>query len=356
MAPLIKALKKEGHYSVKVCVTGQHRQLLDQVLSFFEITPDYDLDLMKPNQSLFDLTADMLRNLEDIFDKCKPDLVFVQGDTTTAFIGALASFYKKIKVAHIEAGLRSQNKTSPFPEEMNRILVGDLAEYHFAPTQTAKSNLLREGITEDKVFVVGNTVIDALFLGLEFITRHGDRVYHDFFNFLDFSKQIILVTGHRRESFGEGFEMICLALKKVAERYKDLQIVYPVHLNPHVMEPVHRILGKIKNIFLIDPLGYQHLLWLMKKSYIVLTDSGGIQEEAPSLGIPVLVMREVTERIEGIEAGTAKLVGVTTDGIVNSVVELMQNEDLYNKMAQSVNPYGDGTASTNIVRTLKGQS
>jgi len=352
LAPLIKEFQTDSHHSIRVCVTGQHRQLLDQVLSFFEINPDYDLDLMKHDQSLFDLNIDILKNLEVVLDKSKPDLVLVQGDTTTAFVGALASFYKRIKVAHVEAGLRSNNKASPFPEEINRILVGHLADYHFAPTTNAKKNLLREGISEDSVFVVGNTVIDALLLGLEYIKRHGDQEHRNCFRFLDFSKRIILVTGHRRESFGEGFENICGALKEIARRYRDIQIVYPVHFNPHVTDPVHRILGSIQNIFLMEPLGYPQLIWLMKRSHLVLTDSGGIQEEAPSLGIPVLVIREVTERIEGIEAGTAKLVGVQQDRIVAWVVELLENRVLYKKMATAINPYGDGTASANIVRIL----
>ena len=353
LAPLIKEFQEDSRHSVKVCVTGQHRQLLDQVLSFFEISTDYDLDLMKPDQSLFDLNVDILKSLEVVLDKCKPDLVLVQGDTTTAFAGALASFYKRIKVAHVEAGLRSNNKASPFPEEINRILVGHLADYHFAPTTNAKKNLLREGISEDSVFVVGNTVIDALLIGLEHIKRHGNQEHRNCFRFLDFSKRIILVTGHRRESFGEGFENICGALKEIAHRYRDIQIVYPVHLNPHVTEPVHRILGPIQNIFLIDPLDYEYLIWLMKRSHLVLTDSGGIQEEAPTLGIPVLVMREVTERTEGIEAGTAKLVGVHQDRIVAWVMELLENGVLYQKMATTINPYGDGTASANIARILK---
>ena len=353
LAPLIKEFQTDSHHSIKVCVTGQHRQLLDQVLSFFEINTDYDLDLMKPDQSLFDLSVDILKNLEVVLDKCKPDLVIVQGDTTTAFVGALASFYKRIKVAHVEAGLRSNNKASPFPEEINRILIGHMADYHFAPTTNAKKNLLREGIAEDSVFVVGNTVIDALLLGLEHIKRQGDQEHKNYFSFLDFSKRIILVTGHRRESFGEGFENICGALKEIAHRYRDIQIVYPVHLNPHVTEPVHRILGSIQNIFLIDPLDYERLIWLMKRSHLVLTDSGGIQEEAPTLGIPVLVMRKVTERTEGIEAGTAKLVGVHRDRIVAWVVDLLENGVLYKKMATAINPYGDGTASANIVRILK---
>ena len=351
MAPLIKEFQKENDFDTKVCITAQHREMLDQVLEFFYIFPDYDLNIMKPNQSLFDITADTLKGLERILDEFLPDLIFVQGDTTTAFIGALAGFYKKTKIAHIEAGLRSHNKYSPFPEEMNRVLAGDLADYHFVPTQRAKENLFNENIKEN-VYVVGNTVIDALFLGLDIIKKQGEEQYYKYFNFIDFSKKIILVTGHRRESFGKPFENICYALKEIAER-EDVEIVYPVHLNPNVREPVNRILKGIKNIHLMEPLSYPYLIWLMNKSYLILTDSGGIQEEAPSLGKPVLVMREVTERIEGIEAGTAKLVGTNKEKIVKEAIKLLNNKEEYEKMAKSVNPYGDGKASRRIKEILK---
>jgi UDP-N-acetylglucosamine 2-epimerase (non-hydrolysing) len=326
--------------------------MLDQVLEFFNIKPDYDLNIMKNNQSLFDITAHVLKGLEKILDKYKPDLIFVQGDTTTTFVGALAGFYKKIKVAHIEAGLRSHNKYCPFPEEINRVLVGHLADYHFAPTERARENLIKEGI-EGNIFVVGNSVIDALFLGLDIIKQKGEEEYYDYFNFIDFSKKIILVTGHRRESFGEPFENICNALKEIVENYKDVEIVYPVHLNPNVREPVNRILNGINNIHLIEPQSYPYLIWLMSKSYMILTDSGGIQEEAPSLGKPVLVMREVTERIEGIEAGTAKLVGTNKDKIISEVVRLLTDKDEHNKMAKAINPYGDGKASKRILEIIK---
>ena len=340
--------KIEPELDIKVCVTGQHRQMLDQVLSFFEIAPDYDLDLMKQNQSLFEFTANCLKSLEFVLDDFNPDLIFVQGDTVTAFVGALAGFYKKIKIAHIEAGLRSFNKYSPFPEEINRILAGHIADYHFAPTNKAKENLYSENIKEN-VWVVGNTVIDALFLGLKIVnSKRNKNKYEDYFRFLDLNKKIILVTGHRRESFGEGFENICSALKEIALNFSDIEIVYPVHLNPNVKEPVYRILRDINNVYLIEPLDYPYLIWLMSKSYLILTDSGGIQEEAPSLNKPVLVMRDVTERIEGINAGTAKLVGTKKNDIINEVGVLIIERSRYENMSMSINPYGDGNSAEKI--------
>lgn len=352
MAPLVKEFKKHpDRFDVKVCITAQHREMLDQVLSFFRIKPDYDLNLMKSNQSLFELTANLIKGLESVFRDFKPNLVFVQGDTTTAFVGALASFYNKTEIAHVEAGLRSNNKYSPFPEEINRVLVGRLADYHFAPTEKARKNLLKEGI-ENNIWVVGNTVIDALLLGLQIIKEQGEERYYSRFNFLDFSKKIILVTGHRRESFGEPFRNICYALKELANSFEDVEIVYPVHLNPNVRKPVNEILRGHSRIHLIEPLEYPYLIWLMSKSYLILTDSGGIQEEAPSLGKPVLVMREVTERIEGIEAGTAKLVGTSKEKIVTEVGKLLENQEEYSRMAKAVNPYGDGNASKKILKIL----
>ena len=352
MAPLIKVLEKE--FNVKICVTGQHREMLDQVMRFFGLEADYDLNIMKPNQSLYELTASLIKGLEPVIADFGPDLIFVQGDTTTAFVGALAGFYKKTRIAHLEAGLRSENKYSPFPEEINRVLVGKLADFHFAPTQRAKENLLKEGITEN-IWVVGNTVIDALFLGLDIIKSEGEDKYYRYFDFLDFSKKIILVTGHRRESFGKPFRNICFALKEIADSFEDIEIVYPVHLNPNVRKPVYEILQGRPRIHLIEPLDYPYLIWLMSKSYLILTDSGGIQEEAPSLGKPVLVMREVTERIEGVEAGTAKLVGTNKEKIVSEVSNLIRLKEEYTKMARAVNPYGDGTTSKKILKILKKQ-
>jgi len=353
IAPLIKEFEKhKGIFETKICVTAQHRGMLDHVLEFFKITPDFDLNIMKKDQSLFDITRGCLEGLENIISKYQPGLIFVQGDTTTAFVGALVGFYKKIKVAHIEAGLRSKNKYSPFPEEINRVLISHLSDFHFAHTSKAKDNLTGEGIVEN-IWVVGNTVIDALFLGLKIVKEHGEQKYKNFFDFVDFSKKIILVTGHRRESFGKPFENICNALKEIALEHSDIEIIYPVHLNPNVREPVCRILNGVEGIHLIEPLTYPYLIWLMKNSYIVLTDSGGIQEEAPSLGKPVLVMREVTEREEGIEAATAKLVGTAKERIIAETSLLIKNKSEYKKMSKGFNPYGDGKASKRILEIVK---
>ncbi|MDA8079482.1 MAG: UDP-N-acetylglucosamine 2-epimerase (non-hydrolyzing) [Nitrospiraceae bacterium] len=343
LAPLILRLREIGH--VGVCVTGQHREMLDQVLRFFSITPDYDLKIMTQGQSLFTVTTRALGALEGVIRADRPDLILVQGDTTTAFAGALAGFYSQVRVAHVEAGLRSFNKASPFPEEMNRILAGHLADLHFAPTKTARLNLLKENIPAEQIHVVGNTVIDALLMGLGII-GDDERGFYEYFRSLDFSKRIILVTGHRRESFGKPFENICRALRDLAK--EDVQIVYPVHLNPVVRAHVFPLLGNTKNIHLMEPLEYSHLIWLLKKCYLVLTDSGGIQEEAPGLGKPVLVMREVTERIEGIKAGTALLVGTDRKKIVSSAKTLLQDRASYSRMARRKNPYGDGKAAIRI--------
>jgi UDP-N-acetylglucosamine 2-epimerase (non-hydrolysing) len=351
-APLIKTCKKRTNlFQVLTCVTAQHREMLDQALSFFAITPDFDLDIMKSNQGLFDITARSLMGLEKILTDLSPDLIFVQGDTTTAFAGALAGYYKKIKVCHLEAGLRSSNKYSPYPEEINRVLADHIADYHFAPTDRAVENLYKEGIIGN-VWKVGNTVIDALFLGLNMIEKKGETEFLKLFKFLDFSKRIILITCHRRESFGKPFENICQAFKEIALSHPDTELVYPVHLNPNVHEPVFRILKDCPNIHCIEPLDYPHLIWLMNKCYIVLTDSGGIQEEAPSLGKPVLVMREVTERTEGIEAGTARLVGTNKETIIRETNILLNDVTVYQSMANAINPYGDGTASEKIVEIL----
>lgn len=352
MAPLIREMRKHlDEFEVEVCLTGQHREMLDQVNEFFEIKGEYDLDLMRPDQTLADLTARCLTGLDFILEKSKPDLVFVQGDTTTVIAGSLASFYKQIPVAHLEAGLRSGEKYSPYPEEMNRKIAGQIAEYHFAPTQSAVENLRKDGIVKN-VFMVGNTVIDALHLGLSLIREKGEDEYLRFFSFLDMSKRIILVTGHRRESFGDGFENICEAIRKIAECYQDIVVVYPVHLNPRVREPATRILGGMGNVFLIEPLDYSHLIWLMEKSYFVITDSGGIQEEAPALGKPVLVMRDVTERLEGIVAGTAMLVGTHKDIIFSTSKKLLDDKVFYENMHKAVNPYGDGNTSKKIASIL----
>lgn len=354
LAPLILEFKKCKKFITKVCVTSQHREMLRQVLDFFKIDVDYDLSIMEHNQTLFQISSKIFQKIEPVFEEFCPDLIFVQGDASSAFLSALAGFYKKIPIAHIEAGLRSYNKYAPFPEEINRVLISHIADFHFAPTIKAKKNLALEGIKKN-VWVVGNTVIDALFLALKII-KDSEEEYKNFFKFLDFNKKIILVSGHRRESFGEPFRQICLALKELAQKFEnEIEIVYPVHLNPNVRKPVFEILSGQKNIHLIEPLSYPYIVWLLNKSYFVLTDSGGIQEEAPSLGKPVLVMREVTERIEGIKVGTAKLVGVKKDSIVDAATKLLTNQNLYQKMAKKKNPYGDGKASKRIVRIVTKQ-
>jgi len=352
LAPLAKAMQQVDFIDVEICITAQHREMLDQVLDFFELQADYDLDLMTPGQSLFGLTSKAIQSMEGVLDSSKPEVVVVQGDTTTAFVGALAAYYKQIKVAHVEAGLRTGNMYSPFPEEGNRALVSKLAHYHFAPTEKAVNNLKAEGISEEAIFQVGNTVVDALFLALKNLTNSTDSKVEKF-NFLDFSKRIVLITGHRRESFGKPFQNIFEAIKELAEKYSDAQFVYPVHLNPNVRDKVSLVLGNTANVHLIEPLAYPELVWMMDKSYLVLTDSGGIQEEAPSLGKPVLVMRDVTERPEGIEAGVSKLVTTDKSLIVNTVTELFEDETTYQRMATAVNPYGDGTTCLQIVDVLR---
>jgi UDP-N-acetylglucosamine 2-epimerase (non-hydrolysing) len=357
MAPLIRQLKAyPSLFKVRVCVTGQHRKMLDQVLDFFWIHADYDLALMKPNQSLTDITADALKGVYEIIaNGFTPDYVIVQGDTTTAMAGAMAAFYNKTKIIHLEAGLRSGDKFSPFPEEMNRVMIGHLADLHFAPTDGAKQNLLNEGIPEDKIWTVGNTVIDALLLGLQTIRENKVSEYEKFFHFLDNDKRLVLVTGHRRENFGEPFENICEALRELVESNPDIEIVYPVHLNPNVQEPVMRILQNHDRIHLVEPLDYPHMIWLLNRSYVVITDSGGIQEEAPALAKPVLVMRDVTERTEGVEAGTAKLVGTSKNKIVAECQRLLDDDEAYHRMAVAVNPYGEGTTCKQIVNILTGK-
>ncbi len=351
-APLYDILCKNNNlFETKICLTSQHREMLDPVMSFFNIKPDHDLNIMKPDQTQFDVITSCLLGLEKVLDVEKPDLIMVQGDTTTTFAGSLAGYLKKIKIAHIEAGLRSYNKYSPFPEEMNRVLAGHLADYHFAPTMKAKDNLSREGIHKN-VFIVGNTGIDALFQGIKIINDRDRKEFYSFFSDINFNKRIVLITGHRRESFGEPFQNICQAIKNLSEIYPDIEFVYPVHLNPNVHIVVNKILLGIDNVHLLNPLDYPYMLWLLQKSYLVLTDSGGIQEEAPSLGKPVLVMREVTERTEGVEAGNAIIVGTLKDNIIKNASQLLNQPDVYDKMANSINPYGDGHASERILDIL----
>lgn len=360
LAPVISRLKAQGpKIETIVCVTAQHREMLDQVLRIFEIHPDYDLGIMKANQDLFDVTSNALMGLKDVVQRENPDIVVVQGDTTTAFAAGLAAFYSKILVGHVEAGLRTYNKYSPFPEEKNRHLLSAITDYHFAPTDWSKSNLLKEGISEAAVWVTGNTVIDALMMISEKQRREDCRKkWIDYFeNKFGLSKQfngkrIILVTGHRRENFGEGFENICLSLKEIASARDDVVIIYPVHLNPNVQKPVRSIINDIPNIHLISPLDYEPFVFLMRQAYIILTDSGGIQEEAPSLGKPVLVMRNTTERPEGIRAGIVKLVGTDKNSIVNSTLQLLDDPTVYGEMSEASNPYGDGKAAERIVEVL----
>lgn len=348
MAPVIQYFKTNSNKILtKVCVTAQHREMLDQVLDFFEITPDYDLDLMQKGQSLTGLSARILSELSNVLESYQPDIVFVHGDTTTTMIGSIAAFYHKVKIAHVEAGLRTHNKWAPFPEEINRQITGKVADYHFAPTQQAKENLILENIKEN-IIITGNTVIDALFWGLKKLKHYSDTEIVNLKNKFNGKQKIILVTGHRRENFGQGFINICNALKKIALKNPDVQIVYPVHLNPNVQKPVNEILGGISNIHLLPPLSYPAFLWLMNRSYLIITDSGGIQEEAPSLGKPVLVMRDTTERPEAVNAGTVVLVGTNENKIVTQTEKLLTNNEYYNKMQKSHNPYGDGKASERI--------
>ncbi|EOC1088371.1 UDP-N-acetylglucosamine 2-epimerase (non-hydrolyzing) [Cronobacter sakazakii] len=357
MAPLVHALAQDPAFDTRVCVTAQHRQMLDQVLHLFSIVPDYDLNIMKPGQGLTEITCRILEGLKPILTEFRPDVVLVHGDTTTTIATSLAAFYQRIPVGHVEAGLRTGDLYSPWPEEANRTLTGHLAMYHFAPTELSRQNLLRENIPDARIFVTGNTVIDALI-------AVRDRVMADEplrlrlrletqYPFLDGDKKMILVTGHRRESFGEGFEQICRALADIAAQNRDVQIVYPVHLNPNVTEPVNRILGHIDNIVLIEPQEYLPFVWLMNHAWLILTDSGGIQEEAPSLGKPVLVMRETTERPEAVEAGTVRLVGTDTQRIVAEVTRLLHDEAAYQAMSHAHNPYGDGQACERILHALK---
>lgn len=356
MAPLALRLKKESEFfETKVCVTGQHRQMLDQVLELFDLLPDFDLNLMKPGQTLTDITCGVLQGLQDVFEQWKPDIVLVHGDTATTFAASLAAYYQQIQVGHVEAGLRTGNIYSPWPEEANRKLTGSLTTYHFAPTSSSFNNLRSENVTENSIIITGNTVIDAL-LDVKSKIESDAQLQQSFgqqFNFLDSQKKLILVTGHRRENFGKGFLSICSALAHLAKQHTDIQIVYPVHLNPNVQKPVHELLTGISNIHLIEPQDYLPFVYLMNRSYLILTDSGGIQEEAPSLGKPVLVMRDTTERPEAVEAGTVKLVGTNAEKIIASVDQLLTDPDLYQTMAEAHNPYGNGTACQQIIDFLK---
>jgi len=349
LAPVIKSFQQNSN-SIEsvVCVTGQHREMLDQALNLFEIYPDYDLDLMKSNQTLVELSNETLYKINEIVIKVKPDLVLVQGDTTTALFACLAAYYNKVNIGHVEAGLRTHEKYDPFPEEINRKLITSIADIHFAPTQSARENLLNENISDSQIYVTGNSVIDALF----WILEKNFELMSPCFEKIDFNKRIILVTAHRRESFGHYIEEICEGLAKLAKTRDDIEIVYPVHLNPNIHQPVEKIVGWIPNIHLIPPLDYAVFISLMNKSHIILTDSGGIQEEAPSLGKPVLVLREVTERPEAVEAGTVKVVGRTSEKIVHEVSILLDDEKEYNKMARAINPYGDGKASRRIINFI----
>lgn len=358
MAPVIKELEKHPErFKSIVCITAQHRQMLDQVLRLFEIKPDYDLDIMKPGQDLFDITCNVLKGLKAVLERERPDVVLIHGDTTTTLAAAIAAYYCRIRVGHVEAGLRTHNKFAPFPEEINRKVAGALTDLHFAPTEAARQNLLREGVADNTIFVTGNTVIDALLSVSNLISGNAvikNRLDTDF-SFLKPEKRLILVTGHRRENFGDGFESICQALADVARRHEDIEILYPVHLNPNVQEPVKRILGNgnLKNIHLIEPVDYLPFVYLMNRSYVIITDSGGVQEEAPSLGKPVIVMRETTERPEAVIAGTVKLVGTDRQKIVEEASLLLNDVNAYRKMSRAYNPYGDGRASERIVETIE---
>lgn len=360
MAPLVKALQKDAeHFETKVCVTAQHRQMLDQVLEVFEITPEYDLNIMAPNQDLYDITSKVLLGLRDVLKDFRPDVVLVHGDTTTSMAASLAAFYQQIPVGHVEAGLRTYNMLSPWPEEMNRQVTDRICTYYFAPTEKSRQNLLRECIDDKKIFVTGNTVIDALLMAVDIIDGKAGvkEQLHEELRAKGYDvgeRPYILVTGHRRENFGDGFLHICRAIKEIAAMHPDMDIVYPVHLNPNVQKPVYELLSGLENVYLISPLDYLPFIYAMQHSTLLLTDSGGVQEEAPSLGKPVLVMRDTTERPEAVEAGTVKLVGTDAAAIVSNVTELLRNKEMYRQMSETHNPYGDGKACQRIIDALKG--
>jgi UDP-N-acetylglucosamine 2-epimerase (non-hydrolysing) len=361
MAPVVIGLKKAEGIEVKVCVTAQHREMLDQVLSLFDIVPDYDLNLMRPGQDLFDITSSVLLSLRDVLRKDRPDIVLVHGDTTTCFAAALAAFYEGIAIGHVEAGLRTGDLKAPFPEEANRTLAGKLTNIHFAPTQSAADNLRRENVSEEQVHITGNTVIDALLMVRDKVADYSATYWSELFGdqlykrITDSERKLILITGHRRENFGQGFIDLCTAIRDLAERHADWDLLYPVHLNPNVQKPVYELLDGLSNVHLIQPQDYAPFVWLMDCCDIILTDSGGVQEEGPSLGKPVLVMRDVTERPEAVEAGTVKLVGTDPKLIVSSVEQLIEDVALYEKMSKAHNPYGDGKACSRIVRVLLGE-
>ena len=352
MAPLVKYFRTQPGFQTKVCVTAQHREMLDQVLEFFEIKPDFDLNLMKPNQNLYSLTSEIILGLKEILDSYVPDFVFVHGDTTTSMAAAIASFYSGAKVCHVEAGLRTFNKKAPFPEEINRQITGRIADYHFAPTDQSKANLIAENIDPKTIIVTGNTVIDALLYSSQKVKLEDSEDIRKLRELLNDSKKLILVTGHRRENHGQGFLNISGALRQIAEEHSEIQIVYPVHLNPNVRKPVYDMLRGVSNIILIEPQSYPAFVWLMDRSYLILTDSGGVQEEAPSLSKPVLVMRDTTERPEAVEAGTVILVGTDKDKIVAETRMLLKDEARYQQMSALHNPYGDGNACRRIVEYL----
>lgn len=366
MAPLVKEFQKDNNIETQVCVTGQHRQMLDQVLELFKIKPNYDLNIMKAGQDLYDVTSQVIIGMRDILKTAKPDIVLVHGDTTTSTATALAAFYQQIPVAHVEAGLRTHNIYSPWPEEMNRQITGRIATYHFSPTELSKTNLIKENIDSKNIIITGNTVIDALFYVIKKIKADNtlsENLYQNLVQCgydtqrLNNGRQLILITGHRRENFGDGFIHMCKAIKSLVQKYPNVDFVYPMHLNPNVRKPIHEVFGEnlseLSNMFFIEPLEYFSFIYLMEKATIILTDSGGIQEEAPSLGKPVLVMRDTTERPEAVEAGTVKLVGTNYDTIINSVSDLLDNEKSYLQMSQSTNPYGDGKACERIVSFIQ---
>ena len=349
MAPLVNQFLLDVRFETKVCVTGQHREMLDQVLDFFDIKPDYDLSLMKPNQNLYNLTGEVITGLKPILESFQPDFVYVHGDTTTTMAASLAAFYNGAKICHVEAGLRTHNMQSPFPEEMNRQVASRIATYHFAPTIKSRENLLLENLSEDTILVTGNTVIDALLESSDRVENLENEEIIGLKNTIDFNNRIILVTGHRRENHGQGFINICTALKEIAINNPTVEIVYPVHLNPNVLKPVNDLLGNVRNIHLVKPLSYPSFVWMMNQSYLIITDSGGVQEEAPSLGKPVLVMRDTTERPEAVEAGTVILVGTDTNKIIKKTQELLDNSSKYESMSALHNPYGDGVACQRII-------